>query len=148
VYAAECAVVLRETVLKYSSYWSTATTSMIVGTEFTIERERRLVPVVETNCWEFRGCFRYENFSRIFDPNRTRISYVSFTCAVVRVRTERQLAEEEEEDEEEEDEEDTPADISVMQAADLQGYLDFDGDIQSGISSHILDLVQDSRVEH
>jgi Ca2+-dependent lipid-binding protein len=49
----------------------------------------------------------------------------------VRVRTERQLAEEEEEDEEEEDEEDTPADISVMQAADLQGYLDFDGDIQS-----------------
>ena len=46
----------------------------VVGIEFTIERERSLVPVVETSCWEFRGCFRYEKFSRIFDPNRTRIS--------------------------------------------------------------------------
>eukprot|EP01047_Picozoa_sp_COSAG01_P047105 COSAG01_NODE_4471_length_4996_cov_2.220339_1_plen_110_part_10 len=29
----------------------------VVGIEFTIERERRLVPVVETNCWELRPCF-------------------------------------------------------------------------------------------
>jgi hypothetical protein len=28
----------------------------VVGIEFTIERERSL-PVVETNSWEFRGCF-------------------------------------------------------------------------------------------
>eukprot|EP01047_Picozoa_sp_COSAG01_P000868 COSAG01_NODE_17_length_39991_cov_30.596160_27_plen_129_part_00 len=31
----------------------------VVGIEFTIERERRLVPVVETNCWELRPCFSY-----------------------------------------------------------------------------------------
>jgi hypothetical protein len=29
----------------------------VVGIEFTIERERSLVPVVETNCWELRPCF-------------------------------------------------------------------------------------------
>ena len=34
----------------------------------------KIIPVIEANCWEFRGCFRYENFSRIFGPNRTRIS--------------------------------------------------------------------------
>jgi hypothetical protein len=31
----------------------------VVGIEFTIERERRLVPVVETNCWELRPCFSH-----------------------------------------------------------------------------------------
>ena len=39
--------------------WSFGQNAPVVGIEFTIERERRLVPVVETNCWELRyimGC--------------------------------------------------------------------------------------------
>ena len=32
-----------------------------------------IIPVIEANCWEFRGCFRYENFSRNFGPNRMAI---------------------------------------------------------------------------
>ena len=40
-----------------SSRIRTASRAPVVGIEFTIERERRLVPVVETNCWELRPCF-------------------------------------------------------------------------------------------
>ena len=40
----------------------------VVGIEFTIERERRLVPVVETNCWELRPCFSYWEFQQDFRP--------------------------------------------------------------------------------
>ena len=33
----------------------------------------KIIPVIEANCWEFRGCFRYENFSRNFGLNRMAI---------------------------------------------------------------------------
>jgi hypothetical protein len=45
----------------------------VVGIEFTIERERRLVPVVETNCWEFRGCFPFREFQHdLEEPKEMR----------------------------------------------------------------------------